>query len=236
MPRQRLWRRGRSGVKRTVVFLLVVVAAASVVADVINSYVLRAGAGRIFDRVADIPARFTIIVPGAFVDGDVPSDVLEDRLVAAAEAFHSGLATRIFVSGDHGWPEYDEVRTMRLVLIREGVPSAAIFLDHAGFRTLDTMQRAAEVFGVGGAIVVTQRFHLARSLFLAQTFGIDAVGLVADKREYVYSSHYARREFLARVAAVLDVRLWGRSAKFLGAPIPIEGDARLTHDASTIDL
>ena len=114
----------------------------------------------------------------------------------------------------------------------QGVPSEAIFMDHAGFRTLDTMQRAAAVFGVKDAIVVTQDFHLARSLYLAAAAGIDAVGLVADKRKYVYADHYARREFLARVNAFLDVTL-GRKAKILGDRIPITGDARLTHDATT---
>ncbi len=199
----------------------------------INARIVRQAAGATFRRLDDLPPRFTVIVPGAFVDGDTPSDVLEDRLEAAAAVYHAGLATRVLVSGDHGTPAYDEVRVMRLFLMGKGVPSAAIFMDHAGFRTLDTMQRAAAVFGVGGAVVVTQEFHLARSLYLAKAAGLDAVGLIADKRKYVYETNYACREFLARVAAFLDLYVWRRRARFLGEPIPIGGDARLTHDDTT---
>lgn len=214
--------------RRLLVIFFVTAVALALVAIGANVLIVRRAAPKIFKRVADTPGRYTIVVLGAFVADDTPSDVLEDRLRTAAAAYHAGLSARILVSGDHGRAHYDEVRTMRRFLIDQGVPSEVIFTDHAGFRTLDTMQRAAKVFGVGGAIVVTQEFHLARSLFLAEAAGLDAVGLVADRREYVYAGHYARREFLARAEAFLDVCVWGRGARFLGEAIPITGEAGLS--------
>jgi SanA protein len=199
----------------------------------IERRVLAAGDGRIFKDAASAPRRYVAIVLGAAVDGDVPSDVLEDRLQTALELYNAHRVERVLVSGDHGASGYDEVRTMRLWLVDRGVPSDDVFLDHAGFRTLDTMLRAAQVFQVKDAVVVTQEFHLPRALFLARAAGIDAVGVVADHRRYAWAEHYARRELLARVRSWLDVSILGTGPRYLGAPIPITGSADATHDAET---
>ena len=123
------------------------------------------------------------IVPGArvFEDG-TPSHALADRLHAALELYRAGRVQKILVSGDHGSGIYDEVNAMHAWLLDRGVSPEAIYLDHAGFRTLDTMFRASEVFKVRRAVICTQRFHLPRSVFLARAAGIDAVGLEADRR------------------------------------------------------
>ncbi len=229
--RDRAWPKIRWG--RVLLALFGVTGAGVGVCGLANLWVAESTDGLIFRAAADVPARYALIVPGAAVHGDRLSNVLEDRIMTAAAAYRGGRAARILVSGDHGTAEYDEVRAMRLRLLAEGVPNDAIFLDHAGFRTLDSMRRAAAVFGVRSAIVVTQEFHLARSIYLARAAGIDAVGLVADRRRYAYAGHYARREFLARAKAALDIEILGTGPKFFGPAIPIEGDARLTHDPGT---
>jgi SanA protein len=155
------------------------------------------------------------IVPGALVRGVVPSRTLLDRLQTALELYENGTVAKVLVSGDHGRVEYDEVGAMRHWLLSQGVPESDIILDHAGFRTLDTMIRARKVFGVRRAVVCTQRFHLARAVFLARRAGIDAHGVAADRMRY--PAHYWNqfREALARPAAVVDSYVLHRNPKFL---------------------
>ncbi len=137
---------------------------------------------------------------------------------------------RILVSGDHGSEDYDEVNAMRRFLARRGVPDGDIFMDHAGFRTLDTMLRAAAVFEVEAAVICTQRFHLPRSVFLARRADIDAVGMVSDRRPYRHHRINLAREFAARTVSVLDTYLLERQPRFYGETIPIHGDGRRSHD------
>jgi SanA protein len=179
--------------------------------------------------IDDAPQRFVAIVPGCRVHPDgTPSAMLEDRLATALALYRAGKVEKILVSGDHGAPEYDEVTAMRRWLEARGAKGEDVFSDHAGFRTLDTMVRAAEVFGVEGAIVCTQRFHLARAVFLARRAGIDAVGVPADRRTYRGARLNELRETYARAAAFLDVRVLGKGPRFAGPKIPITGDGRAT--------
>ncbi|MBA2662027.1 MAG: YdcF family protein [Bradymonadaceae bacterium] len=188
----------------------------------------------IYEQIEAVPSRPTAIVLGArvYADGS-PSPALQDRLHAALDLYRAGKVRRILVSGDHGRHGYDEVNAMHAWLIERDVPVEDVFLDHAGFRTLDTMERARQIFEVREAIVCTQRFHQHRSVFLARRAGIDAVGLVADRRVYLHEGANARREFVARVMAVADSYLLKRSPRYLGDPIPIDGEATASHDRKT---
>lgn len=189
--------------------------------------------GSLFGRIEQAPRAHTAIVLGARVypDGRV-SPALEDRLATALDLYNRRTVTRILVSGDHRRTHYDETNTMARWLVARGVPERDVFTDHAGFRTLDTMERAAKVFHVRDAIVCTQRFHLARSVFLAQRAGIRAVGVAADRRRYAFASRDRQREFFARAFAVLDTYVLHTGARFLGAPIPIDDDAARSRDGS----
>ncbi len=184
-----------------------------------NLWVVRYAQGYVHERPyqpsTENAAETVAIVPGAAVRGMRPSPVLQDRLQTALELYESGTVSRILVSGDHGRPHYDEVGAMQHWLLAQGVASQDIVLDHAGFRTLDTMIRAREVFGIQRAIVCTQRFHLDRSVFLARRAGIDAHGVVADRLRYRGHRWNQIREALARPAAVLDTYVLRRRPKFL---------------------
>ncbi len=157
----------------------------------------------------------TVIVPGALVRGLEPSQTLKDRLICAKQLVDSGRATTIVVSGDHGRQKYDEVAAMRHWLESEGVQPAKIVDDHAGFRTLDTMERARHVFGVKRAYICTQEFHLDRAVFLARRAGIEAYGVAADRMRYAGHRWNQVRETLARSAAFVDSYILRTGPRFL---------------------
>jgi SanA protein len=187
----------------------------------------------IFSGPDSLSPGYTAIVLGARVydDGSL-SNMMEDRMLAGMELYKAGKVKKILISGDHGRKNYDEVNTIRNHLLNHGIPPEDIFMDHAGFDTYDSMFRAREVFGVKDAVIVTQRFHLPRAVYIARKLGLDASGLAADKREYrVRSKRYSFvREIPARVKAFLDVEIFHSSPKFLGEKIPITGDGRKTVD------
>ena len=106
---------------------------------------------------------------------------------------------------------------MQKDLMALGVPAEFITLDYAGFRTLDSVVRAKEVFGLDKVLVVSQGFHAARAIFLARQFGIDAKGFAAEDPPRSGFLRVRTREVLARAAAILDV-LTGQGPRFLGKP------------------
>ncbi|MFH1253696.1 MAG: ElyC/SanA/YdcF family protein [Candidatus Uhrbacteria bacterium] len=180
----------------------------------------QAAAGRIF-LVQDVPPEKVVIVLGASVlSSGQPSDMLADRLLTALEIYQAGKAEKFLLSGDHGQVDYNEVDTMKNFLVAKGVPEGDIVLDHAGFDTFDTMVRAHEVFLLDSAIVVTQKYHLPRALYLGQTADMEVFGVAADRQTYIKMPYFIFREYLARVKAVLEV--WFQAEpKYLGETIPI---------------
>ncbi len=161
------------------------------------------------------------IVPGASVHRDgTPSPQLEDRLAAALALVRAGRVDRILVSGARDGA-YDEAGPMRRWLTQRGVPASMVLHDHAGFRTLDTMKRAADVFAVRRAVICTQSFHLPRAVFLARRAGIDAVGLAADAGAPSRSRGDTLRESLANLMAVIDSYVINRQPREQGVPVSV---------------
>lgn len=209
----------------TVVLVLVLFLGFAVL--VIDAKVASVGRSRLV-TLDDAPDADCVIVPGAqvFADG-TPSQMLQDRLDLALLYYNSGKTNRILVSGDNGQVDYNEVIVMRNYLLGQGVPIEAIFLDHAGFDTYDTMYRARDIFLVTKAVVVTQEFHLLRALYIGQRLGLEVYGLASDPRIYAGADYYRLREYFARVKAFLDCLLDARPT-YLGETIPISGDGRAT--------
>jgi vancomycin permeability regulator SanA len=137
-----------------------------------------------------------------------PSDTLLDRLKTTIELYQSGQVRQILLTGDGGAFRSNEIKVMKQALLAAGVPDWVISTDEEGFRTYESCKRAHEVFGITKAIVITQRFHLARSLFLCHSFGIDAIGIIADKQTYRRRGLFALRELGASVKAAIDVFLF----------------------------
>jgi SanA protein len=218
-----------SYVKRILTRLLFLGIAAALAIVVINAAVLWTGRARMVAAESAQPAQ-AVIVLGALVfpDGTV-SEMVADRLETAYGLYAAGKAKKILITGDHGTLNYDEVNTMRRYLERKGVPTEDIFMDHAGFDTYNSMYRARDVFQVHSAIIVTQRFHLPRAVYIARKLGLDVQGVAADRHVYVGAGYYEVRELGARLKAFGEV-VTGKLPVYLGPVIPITGDGRATHD------
>ncbi len=142
------------------------------------------------------------------------------RMEAAAQLYKSGKTDYLLVSGDNSKDNYNEPEDMKQALVALGVPESRIYLDYAGFRTLDSVVRAKEIFGQNSFIVISQPFHNQRAVFLARQKGIEAVGFNA--RDVRGSNGYKTRtrEWLARVKVFVDLYV-GQQPHFLGEKIVI---------------
>lgn len=169
-----------------------------------------------------------IIVPGAGIIRGRPSLTLARRLEKAIELYNNKVADRIIVSGDHGSRNYDEVNAMRDYLCERGVPKENVFMDHAGFSTYDTVYRAKEIFRVESAVIVTQRLHLMRALYIAQKLGLECEGVIAQDATAAQKRIQTLREYPARVKAFLDCCILKSKPKYLGEEIPVSGNGIAT--------
>lgn len=138
------------------------------------------------------------------------------RIRAAAELYKAGKVKAIIVSGDNHVKGYGEPSDMKEDLVAAGIPAEKVVCDYAGFRTLDSVVRAKEVFGAEKFIVVSQLFHVRRALFLAWGFGCDTYGYAAEDVRGINSVMTLLREQLAKIAALMDVVI-RRQPKFLGS-------------------
>lgn len=143
------------------------------------------------------------------------------RIEAAVALYKSGKIDYILVSGDNGRQEYDETSAMQADLIAMGVPPGKIFMDYAGFRTLDSILRCKEVFGTTDITVISQPFHNQRAVFIANHKGLSAVGFNARDVNSNSGFKTQLREKFARVKMLLDLVV-GKDAKFYGPRIEIK--------------
>ena len=144
-----------------------------------------------------------------------------NRIDAAVELFESGKIKYIIVSGDNGEKDYNEPQDMREELVKKGIPDSVIFLDYAGFRTLDSVIRAREIFGQKTFIIISQKFHNERAVYLARKNGIEAYGYNAKEVEPMQGVKTKVREFFARDKVFVDL-LFGVDPKFVGEKVKIE--------------
>jgi SanA protein len=151
----------------------------------------------------------------------IKNDFFYFRIDAAIELFRSGKIKYIIVSGDNSQKNYNEPLDMKSELIKNGIPDSVIFLDYAGFRTLDSVIRAKEIFGQSVFIVISQKFHNERAVFLARKNNILAYGYNAKEVTAFKSFKTNIREYFARDKVYLDL-LFGVSPKFLGDKIDIK--------------
>ena len=170
-----------------------------------------------------------ILVLGARVwDNSEPSTVLADRLDVGIAAYQAGVSDRLLMSGDHGQADYDEVNAMKTYAIKAGIPSSDIFMDHAGFSTYESLYRARDVFQVKSIVIVTQRYHLYRALYIANRMGLTAYGVVSDLQTYSGMPRFVARELLARTKDFFYTLLMPLPT-YLGTSVPITGDGNLTN-------
>lgn len=178
--------------------------------------------GKIFDRANDCPKTKVALVLGTSKNNRSGSDnaYFTNRIAAVVELFRAGKIAYILVSGDNGSADYDEPTDMKNALIEQGIPEERIYLDHAGFRTLDSMERAFKVFGQKEVIVVSQQFHNERAIYLGEHFGMTVYGYNAkDVKQMGGFRTYVREKF-ARMKVFWDI-VFGVNSTFLGTPVKI---------------
>ncbi|CAG9001577.1 MAG: hypothetical protein CENE_03600 [Candidatus Celerinatantimonas neptuna] len=160
----------------------------------------------IYQNIQQIPSKPTALVLGTskYV-GRRLNPFYMNRVIRTVQLYRDGKVKRIIVSGDRASRYYNEPLTMLHDLVKRGVPRQVIEIDNAGFRTLDSVLRAKQVFGQEHFIIVSQRFHLTRALFIARFFRLDCVGLVAKDAPLAYYWRTRLREVGARVLAVVEL-------------------------------
>jgi SanA protein len=195
-----------------------------------NILILNAASPFIVSAEAAPTGTQAIIVLGAYVrpNGSL-SPALRERLETGLDLYQRGGAPKIMVTGDHGTKNYNEVQAMKDFLLERKVPEQDIFMDHAGFDTYDSLYRARDVFGIKCALVVSQDFHVPRAVYIGRTLGLEVYG-VNTPGSYPWWFKMVMREWLARAKGMLDVEILHPKPKFLGTPIDIAGDGRVTQD------
>lgn len=217
--------------KKIIKILLAIILIVMGIVLSINFYVIGSSKDKIiadndYSKLGEIDC---IIVLGAGVRDNKPSNMLEDRLLAAIDLYENNVSTKIIMSGDHGTEDYDEVNIMKEYAINAGIPSENIFMDHAGFSTYESIYRAKEIFEVKRTVIVTQEYHLYRALYIAEKLGIEAFGVTADPREYSGQMYREIREILARNKDFLSC-IFKPEPTYLGETIPVSGNGNVTND------
>lgn len=197
----------------------------------INGYVVHSTAKQIIspEDAATLEGVDCILVLGCYVhENGQPSAMLADRLQQSVALYNAGAAPKLLMSGDHGQEGYDEVNAMKQYALDANIPSARVFMDHAGFSTYESIYRARDIFQAKKVIIVTQRYHLHRALHIAGALGLEAYGVDADLRSYAGQFNRDIREILARnkdfVLSVIQPK-----PTFLGEAIPVSGDGNTTN-------
>lgn len=174
----------------------------------VEAIFLRQTAGLIYKDVSSLPPAETVIILGASVHADGKlSPILQDRVDTAIKLYKKGKVENFLVTGDHRSDDYNEVSAMVNYLVANGIEKSLITADHAGLDTYDSMYRAGKLFDIESATVVTQAFHLPRTLFIASNLGLDYRGFAADQRAYKTEYRLKQREKLANLKALWEVLL-----------------------------
>lgn len=187
------------------------------------NYVIKSnGSSKVYSNVNDIPSNKVGLILGTakyLTNGNV-NLYYKYRLSAAIKLYQKGKIKFIIVSGDNSKKSYDEPTEFKKDLIKAGILETNIYLDYAGFRTLDSVVRAKEIFGQENITIISQQFHNERAIYLAEHFNIKAIGFNAKSVSKRYGLKVQLREYLARVKVFVDI-VFNVKPKFLGKKIKI---------------
>ncbi len=213
--------------------LLALVIIVGIYAISVNAYMVSSTEEKILsaEESAQLQEVDCILVLGAGVHGTTLSHMLEDRVLTGINLYELGSAPKILMSGDHGQDDYDEVNAMKDYAKDKGVPSEDIFMDHAGFSTYESVYRARDIFQAEKIIIISQKYHLHRAIYIAEYLGLEAYGVDSQLRPYAADTNIYNtiREFLARNKEFIYVRL-NPEPTYLGEVIPINGNGDITND------
>ncbi|MCS7075924.1 MAG: YdcF family protein [Bacteroidia bacterium] len=179
---------------------------------------------QILTEIQKVPYHKVALVLGTsrYLRHHIPNPYFNYRIQAAHELYLAGKVHYILVSGDNTSPNYNEPKDMQHALMERGVPKENIIMDYAGIHTLDSVIRCKKVFGQDKCIIVSQGFHVARALFIANHSSMKCVGYAAQDVSLIrdYKTHL--REYFACAKAVLDIYVFHTQPKYLGTSLPID--------------
>lgn len=217
--------------KRIIISMIVILFIIFIILLGINFFVVATTSKKILtqEQAKELEDVDCILILGAGIWGENPSPMLEDRLLQGIALYQDGVSNKIIMSGDHGKEDYDEVNVMKRFAIEKDVKSEDIFMDHAGFSTYDSMYRAKDIFKAKKIIVVTQKYHIYRALYVAEQLGLEAYGVNSDPRTYAGQTMRDLREILARDKDWLKCII-KPNPTYLGDTIPVSGNGDITND------
>ena len=189
---------------------------------IVNYRVTQKAKNLTYNSEAEIPKNKVGLILGAskYTQNGRINLYYKYRLDAAYRLYKSGKIEFILISGDNGRKSYDEPTDFKNDLINKGVPENKIYLDYAGFRTLDSVVRAKEIFGLESVTIISQKFHNERAIYLAKHFNVKAIAFNAKDINGRYGFKTKLREYAARTKASIDI-LFNVEPKFLGKKIEI---------------
>lgn len=188
-------------------FSIAILVILAIIVALCNISVDRNAEGRTFSNINDVPTMQTALLLGTNPktrDGKRPSSFYLARINATAELYKHGKFRQLIISGDRR-EGYDEPQTMRHDLIERGVPDSIIMMDGQGYRTLLSLKNSKQYFGIHDMIIISQKWHNERSIFLADKMNIKAVGYNADDVSHPRAIWTHIRELLARVKLFIDL-------------------------------
>lgn len=199
------------------IFLITIVTLIGLIS--IDTYISKQAESDLYSKIKKVPAKKAALLLGTakYIAKGKKNYFYTYRIRASVQLFKSGKVKAIVVSGDNGTKYYDETTRMQKDLIKAGIPSRYITLDYAGVRTLDSVVRAEAIFDLKDYIIVSQKFHLERALFIAKAKGQKVIGFMAKDIPGTAAAYRMKaREYLARVKAFLDVYVLHTEPKFYG--------------------
>jgi SanA protein len=206
--------------KRILFIVLIAISLSAAALWYSNSVVTKSAAGKTFDDIQQVPNVRVGLLLGTskLLKNGRENLYFKYRIKAATELLENGKIKYLIISGDNGNSAYDEPTDMKNALIDNGVDSTKLYLDYAGFRTFDSMVRVKEIFGQDKILVISQKFHNERAIYIAEQLRLKAIGFNAQDVQKYYGIKTSIREKFARVKVVLDFWL-GVKPKFLGEKI-----------------
>ena len=214
----------RGWLKKWAILAVVALLAGMGVVHYAHRTAVAAGEGRIFrsELPSEAEGAVAIVLGCSPKLGSGANPFFEQRIEAALRLYETGQVSCFLLSGDNRRDDYNEPEAMKARLVEGGVPAECCNCDYAGLRTLDTVVRAKEVFGVDRAVFVSQKFHLERSLYLAEQHGLTAWGWEADGVSGSMGLRSTVRERLARVKMLVDTAV-GVEPRHYGEPVSLSG-------------
>lgn len=195
-----------------------------IILTILSNYIIKQSAkGKIYDSAHAIPENKVALVlgTGKFLKNGHVNLYYQYRINATVRLYRSGKIKFVLISGDNSRKSYDEPSMMKQDLVNKGIPESLIYLDYAGFRTLDSVVRSKYIFGQQSITIISQKFHNERAIYLANNRGIEAIAFNAKDVSARYGFKVKIREYIARVKAVIDVFI-GKEPRFYGKKIIIQ--------------